>query len=72
MNVKSGGRVYTCPMHPRVSQSSPGRCPECDMPLLPEGTRFALLRHMMASPAYLAVLGVVLAALALTMVSLLR
>jgi hypothetical protein len=42
------------------------------MPLLPEGTRFALLRHMMASPAYLAVLGVVLAALALTMVSLLR
>jgi hypothetical protein len=42
------------------------------MPLLPEGTRFALLRHMMASPAHLAVIGVVLTALALTMISLLR
>jgi hypothetical protein len=59
-------------MHPQVRQSSPGRCLECDMPLVPEGTRFALLRHMMASPAHLAVIGVMLTALALTMVLLLR
>lgn len=72
MSVNSGGRVYTCPMHPRVQQGKPGRCPECDMPLLPEGTRFALLRHMMASPVHLAIIGVVLTALALTAVLLLR
>jgi hypothetical protein len=42
------------------------------MPLLPEGTRFALLRHMMASPFHLAVIGVALTMLALTTVLLLR
>jgi len=57
MSVNSGGKVYTCPMHPQVRQSAPGRCLQCDMPLLPEGTRFALLRHMMANPFHLAVIG---------------
>ena len=27
--------VYTCPMHPDVKQSKPGRCPQCGMNLAP-------------------------------------
>lgn len=26
--------VYTCPMHPEVMQSAPGRCPKCGMSLV--------------------------------------
>ena len=29
--------VYTCPMHPEVRQDHPGRCPKCNMHLVPEG-----------------------------------
>ena len=29
--------VYTCPMHPEVRQDHPGRCPKCQMHLVPEG-----------------------------------
>ena len=72
MDVNSGGKVYTCPMHPQVRQSAPGRCLQCDMPLLPEGTPFALLRHMLASPAHIAAIGLALTALALTVVMLVR
>ena len=27
--------VYTCPMHPEIRQSTPGRCPKCGMALEP-------------------------------------
>lgn len=27
--------TYTCPMHPEVIQSSPGKCPVCGMKLVP-------------------------------------
>ena len=27
------GAVYTCPMHPEVKASAPGRCPRCGMAL---------------------------------------
>lgn len=27
--------VYTCPMHPEVSADQPGRCPKCNMKLVP-------------------------------------
>ena len=27
--------VYTCPMHPEVSQPGPGSCPDCGMDLEP-------------------------------------
>ena len=47
---------YLCPMHTKVRQSSAGKCPECGMALLPQGTRFALLRHMTSSPLHLAVM----------------
>ena len=42
--------AYLCPMHGEVRQADPGRCPRCGMVLVPEGTRFALLRHMLGSP----------------------
>jgi len=48
--------IYVCPMHSSVRQPRPGKCPECGMDLLPEGTRFAVLRHMMGSPLHLAVM----------------
>lgn len=49
--------VYTCPMHPKVRQSGPGRCPKCGMDLVPvdeadKGDHHAGHDHasMMASP----------------------
>src|SRR5688572_29614407 len=29
----AGVALYTCPMHPEVMQSTPGRCPKCGMNL---------------------------------------
>lgn len=28
--------VYTCPMHPEIERSEPGRCPKCGMKLVPK------------------------------------
>jgi len=45
---------YFCPMHRSVRQAGPGKCPQCAMYLLPEGTRFAMLRHMAGKPWHVA------------------
>jgi hypothetical protein len=59
---------YLCPMHADVRQSNPGKCPKCGMDLLPEGTRFGMLRHMISSPLHLAVmLGAMAAVMAAAM-----
>ena len=50
-------------MHKDVRQAGPGKCPKCGMALLPEGTRFAIIRHMLSSPMHLAVMGAVMLAL---------
>jgi len=55
-------RVYLCPMHSDIRQSAAGKCSKCGMDLLPEGTRFGLLRHMISSPLHLAVMAAVMAA----------
>jgi hypothetical protein len=47
---------YLCPMHGEVRQPGAGNCPKCGMALVPEGTRFALLRHMASNPLHLAVM----------------
>jgi hypothetical protein len=47
-------------MHPEVRQPNPGKCPSCGMDLLPEGTRFAMLRHMAKSPMMLIIMFVVM------------
>lgn len=37
---RMGGRgAYTCPMHPDVQQTAPGRCPRCGMALVREAGR---------------------------------
>ena len=68
MNESQGaGNLYTCPMHPEVRQTTPGKCPKCAMDLLPEGTRFGMLRHITKSPlmviTMLAVMAAIMAAI---------
>ena len=31
-----GKSTYTCPMHPEIKRSEPGKCPICGMNLVPE------------------------------------
>ena len=50
------GSLFVCPMHGHVRQAAPGLCPRCGMELMPQGTRFGLLRHMIRSPHGLAVM----------------
>lgn len=38
-NPVSGGVTYTCPMHPEISQPSPGTCPKCGMTLEPASNK---------------------------------
>lgn len=52
----SQGQTYLCPMHAEVRQPNPGKCPKCGMDLLPEGTKFAMLRHMSKSPMMIVIL----------------
>ena len=35
-NSDSSATQYTCPHHPEVVQSSPGKCPKCNMDLKPK------------------------------------
>jgi Heavy metal binding domain len=61
-------KVYVCPMHSQVRQPRPGKCPECGMDLVPEGTRFAILRHMISSPLHLAAMaGLMIAVMVVAM-----
>lgn len=64
--------IYTCPMHPAVRQSAPGVCPSCGMALLPEGTRFAIVRHMLSSPMHIAIMAVVMVAVMAALMMMLR
>ena len=68
----AGGQVYICPMHKHVRQIGPGQCPECGMALLPEGARFAILRHIFSSPLHVVVMGAVMVALMVTAMLLMR
>ena len=58
----SEGQVYLCPMHSNVRQANPGKCSKCGMDLVPEGTRFGLLRHMFSSPLHIAVMAAAMVA----------
>lgn len=64
--------IYVCPMHGDVRQEGPGQCPKCGMALLPEGTRFALLRHMAGNPLHLLVMIAGMAALMAAAMMLMR
>jgi Heavy metal binding domain len=54
------GKGYFCPMHPQVRQTGAGTCPTCGMDLLPDGTRFGMLRHMIRNPKMLALMVVLM------------
>jgi Heavy metal binding domain len=54
------GQVYICPMHSKVRETQPGKCPQCGMDLVPEGTRFGMLRHMVKSPMMLVAMAIVM------------
>lgn len=60
---QEASKLYLCPMHPDVRQPTPGKCPKCGMELLPEGTRFGMLRHMIKSPLMIIVMVAVMAAI---------
>ena len=60
---QNSGPLYTCPMHKDVRQAGPGKCPKCGMALLPEGARFAIVRHMLSNPMHLVVMGAIMVAL---------
>jgi hypothetical protein len=59
---QAGEQAYVCPMHPEVQGSDPSKCPKCRMDLVPEGTRFAMLRHMIRSPLLIVIMVVLMAA----------
>jgi len=59
-------------MHKTVRQTKPGPCPVCGMALVPEGTRFAIVRHMLSSPKHIAVMGAVMVALMATVMVMMR
>ena len=61
--AQGGGQTYFCPMHSKVRQANPGKCPKCGMDLLPEGTRFGMLRHMIKSPMMLVIMAAVMLAI---------
>jgi hypothetical protein len=55
-------------MHPEVRQPNAGKCSKCGMDLLPEGTRFGMLRHITKSPVMvITMLAVMLAIMAAIM-----
>ena len=67
MAQAAGGAVYRCPMHSEVRELRPGPCPKCGMELLPEGTRFALLQHVLSNPRHLIMLTAMVALMAALM-----
>jgi len=64
--------IYTCPMHPTVRQATPGPCPKCGMALVPEGTRFAIVRHMLSSPMHIAVMAAIMVAIMAALMMMMR
>ena len=60
---QNASKLYLCPMDPDVRQENPGKCPKCGMDLLPEGTRFGMLRHMMKSPLMVIIMVAVMLAI---------
>ena len=68
----SAVRSYYCPMHSGLHQTAPGTCPQCGMALMPDGTRFALLHHMLANPLHLVVMAFAMVVLMTAVMVLMR
>jgi len=63
-------KTYLCPMHRDVRQQGAGKCWKCGMNLLPEGTRFGMLRHIVSSPLHIAMVVAMLLLMAAAMMML--
>jgi hypothetical protein len=64
--MEQRAQAFLCPMHSDVRQSNPGKCPKFGMDdLVPEGTRFALLRHMVSNPLHLVIMAAAMTAVML-------
>ena len=59
-------------MHGDVRESAAAACPKCGMTLLPEDTRFALLKHMASRPLHLAAMVVLMLAIMAAAMMLMR
>ena len=66
------GQIYFCPMHPSVRQPKAAKCPRCGMALLPEGTRFGMLRHMTQRPLLLIAMVAVMVAVMVVVMAMMR
>ena len=70
---QNAGKIYLCPMHREVRQPNPGKCPKCHwMYLVPEGTRFGMLRSMVKSPLQLFIMAAPMVAIIVTILILMR
>ena len=70
---QNAGIVYLCPMHPEVRRPNPGKCPKCHwMYLVPEGTRFGMLRSMVNSPLQLFIMAAPIVAIIVAIIILIR
>ena len=70
---QNAGKVYLCPMHREVRQPNPGKCPKCHwMYLVPEGTRFGMLRSMVKSPLQFFIMAAPMVAIIVTIMILMR
>ena len=70
--MEQKAQAFLCPMHSDVRQSNPGKCPKCGMDLMPEGTRFALLRHMVSNPLHLVIMAAAMVAVMLAVMMMMR
>ena len=58
----NAARAYYCPMHSDVHGVDGGKCPHCNMELIPEGTRLGFVRHMLGNPLHLIVMAAIMLA----------
>lgn len=45
---------YICPMHREIRQTHAGKCPRCEVDLVPEGARFGMLWYVIQDPLMVA------------------
>ncbi len=69
---QNAGKVYLCPMHREVRQPYSGKCSKCHMYLVPEGTRFGMLRSMVKSPLKLIIMAAPMVAIIVAIMIMMR
>jgi hypothetical protein len=64
--------AFVCPMHRDLRVPDAGSCPKCGMPLVDDGERFALIKHLAANRLMLAIMVAVMLAVMAAVMMLLR